>query len=80
MERISTCPDCQGKGIIRYQKPVRRGSRYLTAIGCPTCGGYGEETQRRDRSARQSHLRPGSGQLVEVAQCEACGGQGKVRI
>ena len=80
VEEIVTCPDCKGDGKIRHRPPIRRGERYLIAEGCNTCGGYGEETRLRDLSALESFIQEGTGRIYQTKPCEACGGQGKVRV
>lgn len=56
---LDVCGECEGSGAAPGSVPV----------GCPTCGGSGEE-----RHVQRSVF----GQFVSVTPCRTCGGEGRV--
>ncbi len=74
VQRINTCPDCNGSGAKQGTSPK----------SCPECGGTGQVTrQQRTPFGVMQTQSPcprcqGRGKIIETP-CPTCGGQGRVR-
>ncbi len=74
VQRIATCPDCNGSGAKAGTSPQ----------SCPQCGGSGYETrqQRTPFGVMQTQAPcsrcQGKGRIIE-SPCTKCGGQGRIR-